>query len=190
MFVYLLTANNLFAKIKERKSAHKPPKYVSVEDFQKVFIASHRLCWKTLLALAYSSVGRRGELLNLTWSDIDFDEQNVSFRPKEASEFLLAWETKDHESRVIPVPFRTIQLLVDLQSIADERNSYVFVSRDRLSHILFQRSEGTWRSGYELINNLTRDLKVICRRAEVSSFFFTIYGGRVSLIGQMFCLFM
>ncbi len=167
---YLTSMNNPFAKIKERKFAPKPLRYVSIEEFRKVFTASHRLWWKALLALAYSSGGRRDELLNLTWANIDFEALNVSFVPKEASKFLLAWEPKDHESRVIPVPSRTIQLLVDLQVIADERNPYVFVSGDRLAHILFRRSEGTWKADYELINNLTRDLKVLCRRAEVSSF--------------------
>lgn len=167
---YLPTANNPFAKIKERKFAPKPPGYVSMEEFQKVFSASHRLWWKALLALAYSSGGRRDELLNLTWANIDFDAQNVSFVPKEASKFLLAWEPKDHESRVIPIPPRTIQLLVDLQAIADERSPYVFVSGDRLAHILLRRYKGTWKADYELINNLTRDLKVICRRAGVGCF--------------------
>jgi len=167
---YLPSMDNPFAKIKERKFAPKPQRYVSIEEFRKVFKASHRLWWKALLTLAYSSGGRRDELLNLTWANIDFDAQNVSFVPKETSKFLLAWEPKDHESRVIPVPSRTIQLLVDLQAIADERNPYVFASGDRLAHILFRRSEGTWKADYELINNLTRDLKVICRRAEVGSF--------------------
>ncbi len=167
---YLPTANNPFAKIKERRFAPKPPRYVSIEEFQKVYKASHRLWWKALLVLAYTSGGRRDELLNLTWADIDFDAQNVSFVPKQASKFLLAWEPKDHESRVIPVPPRTIQLLVDLQAIADERSPYVFVSGDRLAHILSRRSNGTWKADYELINNLMRDLEVICRRAGVGSF--------------------
>jgi integrase len=60
--------------------------------------------WKTLLTLSYTSAGRRDELLNLTWADVDFDRQNVRFSPKEASEFLLAWEPKDHEGRTIPIP--------------------------------------------------------------------------------------
>ena len=118
---YLRAASNPFAKIKERKFAPKPPKYVTIEEFQEVFRASHRLWWKALLALTYTSGGRRDELLNLTWADIDFDAQNVEFLPKQASKSLLAWKPKDHESRIVPVPPRTIQLLVDLQAVADER---------------------------------------------------------------------
>jgi len=167
---YLRAASNPFAKIKERKFAPKPPKYVTIEEFQEVFKASHRLWWKALLALAYTSGGRRDELLNLTWADVDFDAQNVGFLPKKASRFLLAWEPKDHESRIIPVPPRTIQLLVDLQDVADERSPYVFVSGDRLAHILWRRSKGTWKDNYELINNLTRDLEVIYHWAEIESF--------------------
>jgi integrase len=61
-------------------------------------------------------------------------------------------------------------IFLSWQWVADERNPYVFVSRNRSAHILFRCSEGTWRSEYELINNLTRDLKVICRSDEVNSF--------------------
>lgn len=167
---YLCAQSNPFAKIKERKSAPKPPKYVTTEAFQEVFKASHRLWWKALLTLAYTSGGRRDELLNLTWADIYFDVQIVGFLPKQASESLLAWVPKDHESRIVPVPSRTIQLLVDLQAEADERSLYVFVSGDRFAHILWRRSKGAWKSDCELINNLTRDLKVICRWAQTKSF--------------------
>ena len=167
---YLLAQNNPFAKIKERRFAPKPPKYVTIEAFQEVFKASHRLWWKALLTLAYTSGGRRDELLNLTWADIDFDVQSVKFLLKQASKSLLVWEPKDHESRIVPVPSRTIQLLADLQDVADERSPYVFVSGDRFSHILRRRLKGTWKTDCELINNLTRDLEVICRWAKIKNF--------------------
>jgi len=63
---YLAEGTNPFAKIKERRMADKPPKYVSPEDFNKVFKVCRNLWWKTFLTLAYTSAGRRDELLNLT----------------------------------------------------------------------------------------------------------------------------
>lgn len=167
---YLAEGTNPFAKIKERTVAAKPPKYVSAEEFNKVFNASKNLWWKAFLTLAYTSAGRRDELLNLTWSDIDFEDQNVSFLPKQASEFILAWEPKDHESRVVPIPPETVQLLANLQVESDEGSSYVFIEANRLKHILRRRSEGTWQPDNEIVNNLTRSLEVICRKAKVEFF--------------------
>jgi integrase len=167
---YLIAGNNPFAKISQRKIAPIQPRYVPIEKFQKVVKVSQRLSRKTLLTLAYTSGGRRDELLNLTWADVDFEAQNVRFVPKQASDNLLTWEPKDHENRVIPIPEQTIQLLVDLQAVTTEKSPYVFVSGDRMAHILSRNSKGTWKDGYELINNLTRDLKVLCRKAGVGSF--------------------
>lgn len=177
---YLAEGTNPFAKIKQRTVAAKPPKYVSTEEFNKVFKASKNLWWKAFLTLAYTSAGRRDELLNLTWSDIDFENQNVSFLPKQASEFILAWEPKDHESRVIPIPPETVQLLANLQAESDEDSPYVFIKTNRLKHILRRRSEGTWQPDNEIVNNLTRSLEVICRKADVE--FFTPHDLRRSCI--------
>ena len=177
---YLAEGTNPFAKIRERTVAAKPPKYVSTEEFNKVFKASKSLWWKAFLTLAYTSAGRRDELLNLTWSDIDFENQSVGFFPKQASESILAWEPKDHESRVVPVPPQTVQFLANLQGESDEGSPYVFIKTNRLKHILNRRSQGTWQLDYELVNNLTRSLEVICRKAEVE--FFTPHDLRRSCI--------
>ena len=123
---YLVEGTNPFAKIKERIMAANPPKYVSAENLYKVYRACKNLWWKAFLTLAYTSGGRRDELLNLTWADIDFDSQNTSFEPKKASDLLLAWEPKDCESRVIPIPKETVQLLTNPQAESDEGNPYVF----------------------------------------------------------------
>jgi len=177
---YLVEGTNAFARIKQRKVAARPPKYVSAEEFNKVFKASKSLWWKVFLALAYTSAGRRDELLNLTWADVDFENQNISFCPKQASEFILAWEPKDHESRVIPIPPETVQLLANLQAESDESSPYVFIKTSRLKHILRRRSQGIWQPEDELINNLIRSLKVIYRNAKVG--FFTPHDLRRSCI--------
>ncbi len=167
---YMEEGTNPFVKIKQRRVAAKPPKYISVEDFNKVFKVCNRLWWKVFLTLAYTSAGRRDELLNLTWADVDFENQNVSFLPKKTSDFMLEWEPKDHESRMIPVPPETIQLLANLQAESDEGSSYVFIKTDRLKHILKRRAKGTWQSDYELVNNISRSMEVICRRAKIKFF--------------------
>ena len=92
--------------------------------------------------MAYTCSGRRDELLNLTWADIDFEGQNVSLSRKEASDIILAWELKDHEARTVPIPPETIRLLIDMQLTTEESSPYIFVSKGRLAHILFRRAKG------------------------------------------------
>jgi len=167
---YMAEGTNPFANIKERKVASPTNRYVSVDEFKKVYAACRGLWWRTLLTLAYTSAGRRDELLNLTWLDIDFDSKNVRITPKRESDNILAWEPKDHESRVVPIPPETIQLLADMQVEADETSPYVFVSDQRLVRILSRRSTGLWKPNSELINNLMRDLTTIICRAKVDAF--------------------
>ena len=167
---YLAEDANPFASIRQRKTTAEPPEYVSPEEFGKCFQVANNLWWRVFMMLAYTSAGRRDELLNLTWSDIDFEQQNVGFLPKKASDLVLAWQPKDRESRVVPIPPEAIQLLADLQVESDENNPYVFITTLRWKHILKRRKEGTWQPDFELINNLTRSMNVICRRANVKLF--------------------
>ena len=90
--------------------------------------------------------------------------------PKKATPRQLAWQPKDHEPRTIPIPQETVQLLANLQAESDEGNPYVFLTMDRLNHVLRRRAEGTWQSDFELANNLTRSVEVVCRHAEVEYF--------------------
>ena len=122
------------------------------------------------MSLAYTSAGRKDELLNLTWADIDFENNNVSFTPKKASKRILAWEPKDHEGRIVPIPEKVILLLADLQSEADESTSYVFITGARLDHILERRATGKWHETSEIINNMLTRLKVFCKWAGVPLF--------------------
>ncbi len=177
---YLEEGCNPFANIRPRRFAPKPPYYVPLEDFQRVFSRAPKLWWKALLALAYTSGGRRDELLNLTWSDIDFETQTVRFVPKRSSEVILAWEPNDHQIREVPIPSETLQLLVNLQFETEEAGPYVFISKARLLHILKRRSQGNWEPDSEIVNNLIRDLKVICRHVAVNPF--TVHDLRRSCI--------
>ena len=167
---YLAEGTNPFERIKQRKLADKPPKYVSLENFAGVYEAANNLWWEVFFSVAYTTAGRRDEILNLTWLDIDFENQTVRFSPKDASTKILSWEPKDHESRTIPIPEEIVLLLAKLQAENDEGNPYVFIKTKRLNHILNRRKIGTWQSDFELINNLTRSIGVICSRADVEVF--------------------
>ena len=103
-------------------------------------------------------------------ADIDFESQNVKFVPKKDSELSLAWEPKDHESRIIPVPPETVQLLADLQGEAQLGSPYIFVSMQRLKHLLESKERNTLKPDADLVNNVLRKLKTRCRHAGIKEF--------------------
>jgi integrase len=80
--------------------AQKPVMYVSVEEYKALMRASEKLWWKAFISLAYGSGLRCGEILNLTWADIDFANQLIRITTKKAGVGILEWEPKDHENRV------------------------------------------------------------------------------------------
>jgi len=167
---YMPAGQNPFAKIRERKVTFKPVRYVKVEDLLVLLDRAQNTWWKALITLAYISGGRRDELLNLTWADVDFARGSVCFSPKEASEQLLAWEPKDHEVGVIPVPELAVQVLADLQNEVEEGSPHVFICEKRLAHIPSRRKKNAWDDRCDLVNNLIRDLQVMCARACIESF--------------------
>ena len=61
-------------------------------------------------------------------------------------------------------------MLVNLQFETEEESPYVFISKARLCHILDRRSKGDWEPDSEIVNNLVRDLKVMCRHTTVNPF--------------------
>ncbi|MCK4294776.1 MAG: tyrosine-type recombinase/integrase [Planctomycetes bacterium] len=63
-------------------------------------------------------------------------------------------------------------MLLNLQLETEEASPYVFISKARLLHILNRRSRGDWEPDSEIVNNLVRDLKVICRHAGANPFTF------------------
>jgi len=60
------------------------------------------------------------------------------------------------------------RLLVDMLTNAPEGHCYIFVSPKRLERMRERRKIGKWNPRSELVNNLTRDFNVICRRANVA----------------------
>jgi integrase len=57
---------------------------------------------------------RKSELLNLTWSDVDFAEMTVEVAPKENTDETWEWKIKDTDRRSLPLIEGVDQLLIDL----------------------------------------------------------------------------
>jgi len=165
---YLSESQNPFAKLKKRKIAQQPLRYVSVDEYSALRDAAQNLWWRALFSMAYGSGLRRNEILTMTWADIDFENQKIYVIPKKETAETFEWEPKDHENRVVPMADETAQLLVDLQVQAKVGFPYIFVSPARLERIRKRQKIGKWNSRSEIINNLGRDFNNLRCRAGVA----------------------
>ncbi|OHB53998.1 MAG: hypothetical protein A2Y12_04955 [Planctomycetes bacterium GWF2_42_9] len=61
---------------------------------------------------------RRGELLNLCWQDIDFENKTVDVQPKSDTAHTWQWHVKDTERRGLPLTEELVELLAFHQAQA------------------------------------------------------------------------
>jgi integrase len=167
---YLHENQNPFLKIKQRKNTLAPLRYVTVQEYKKLLESTNDLWWKTIIAIAYGSGLRREEILNLIWSDIDFEKRQIKVTAKQQTEKTIEWEPKDHEMRILPMTEQASQFLADLQLLCLEGHPYPFISPARFRQIKNRTRQGTWNSISSTQNNLIRDFEVIQRRAGISKF--------------------
>lgn len=143
----------------------------SAQDFTQESNSLTSVRWDLLIIVALSTALRRGELLNCTWGDIDFEEQNIKVSPKADTPATWEWSIKDTDRRTLPLTDELTQLLADHQSRQFEGYPYVFVPPTRYDWIQRElRGKGIWTysdSQLKVVNNFTRDFDYILEKASV-----------------------
>ncbi len=74
--------------------------------------------------------------------------------------------------RMIPLPAKTVNLLAAWQSMAPEGCPYVFMKEARWAYYHRQVERGRWRASQDLLNNLLKRFKRLCRRADTRPYTF------------------
>ncbi len=143
--------------------------------------AAPSLWWRVLIRLAYTTGLRRGEMLNLQWDDIDFAGGVVKVQAKRAGvtticgrllPTTLAWESKSHNNRQVPVPAATLEALADLRDYSamtdhdgqrPPQTAYVFISLRRMATIgrYMEAHSGRLSPSYVLVTNMRREFTKI-----------------------------
>jgi len=166
---YLLPHQNPFARIKQRKESPKCVRYLKAAEFTSIISAAPDGWWRAFLLVAYTTAARLSEVLNLTWEDVDFEQNRIRIARKEAAGNLESWEPKDHEHRLLPAPAPAVQELALLQQSCAEGCPYVFLSGDRLRRIQDAKKSGRWSGRQLVMNNLHRQFKAIRKKAGVAA---------------------
>jgi integrase len=149
-----LIRENPFHEMRQEKIAQRPWQFISPTAFRSLIEASPSLRWQGLITLGYCCGLRLGEVLNLTWSDVDFERSQVRVVRKDASECRVAWTPKDKDMRIVPLPNLGVAVLVDLQLVATDGQEYVFVN-----------GKGPAKGGRMKRLNMWRDFQAIRKKA-------------------------
>jgi integrase len=144
----------------------------AAQDLTEKSNEQKRLRWDLLIVVALSTGLRRGELLNCTWKDIDFEEQTIKVSPKANTAETWEWLIKDTDRRILPLTDMLTQLLVDHQGRQPEGHPYVFVPPARYDYIQNElRAKGKWtysNSRSKVVTGFTPGFGKILRRAGVT----------------------
>ncbi len=167
-----LIQRNPFAGAAKGKTQSKRMRIFSPGEVEAMLGACPNQWWPVFLKLAVTTGLRKSELLNLQWADVDFDAGSITVARKDAGRFtvngetypILAWETKVHEERTVPLPGGVADMLRRLQ-LRSGGTRYVFLSLERLEAIDGRMKAGRWRPTADLVNNLNRGFEAIQRAA-------------------------
>ena len=122
-----LIHENPFSGIRQEKVAQRPWQYIDPAACRQLIEASPSLRWRGMIMLGYCCGLRLGEVINLTWSDADFERHQLQVARKTGSQARLAWTPKDKDARIVPLPGAAVTVLVELQLVAADGQEYVFV---------------------------------------------------------------
>ncbi|MHC4525058.1 MAG: tyrosine-type recombinase/integrase, partial [Planctomycetota bacterium] len=171
---------NPFKHVDTPKVRKKKIRVYSDVEGQRILKAAHRYSlewdlqyrpqWDLLIILSLATGMRRSELLNCTWSDIDFEQQIINITPKEDTKGTWCWYIKDSDERTLPLTDEVAQLLADHQGKQPDGYPYVFVPVGRYEAIQMLRAEGQWKysdSRLKVVNNFTPQFEKILKAAHV-----------------------
>lgn len=152
-----LIHENPFQGLRQEKIAQRPWQFVGPAEYRRLIEASPSLRWRGMIALGYCCGLRLGEVLNLTWADVDFERSHVRVARKDAAKQRVAWTPKDKDMRIVPLPSPAVSNLVELQLAAADGQEYVFVNR-----------KGPAQGGRVKRQNIWRVFQAIRRKAGVA----------------------
>lgn len=152
-----LMHENPFQGLRQERVAQRPWQFVGPTEYRRLIAGSPSIRWRGMIALGYCCGLRLGEVLNLTWSDVDFERSLVRVARKDSAAARTAWTPKDKDMRTVPLPNPAVSILVELQLSAADGQEYVFVNR-----------RGPAQGGRVKRQNIWRDFQAIRRKAGVA----------------------
>ena len=120
--------HNPVASVEKLKVARRIPRYLSVEEIDKLLDACKGSHIYPIVMTAIHTGMRKSELLNLRWSDVDFDNREISIQPNKD------WHTKNYKPRkayMTPALYETLKEHREFHVRNGIRSDYVFTYRGK-----------------------------------------------------------
>ncbi|MGE5297408.1 MAG: tyrosine-type recombinase/integrase [Solirubrobacterales bacterium] len=162
--------------VRQPKVTRKKVRTYSIEECERMLCSAqeaqgrHPLRWDLLITMALTTGQRKSELLNLVWSDIDFDARTVEVQPKQDTPETWLWLVKDTDRRTLGLTDQVLSLLTALQASCPQGYPYVFVPPARYDRIQELRNSGKWTysdSRLRVIDNFDDQFNGIRERAGI-----------------------
>ena len=155
---------------RKKVQIYSPEECADLIRTAKEFSSKATLAWDAMIIVALCTGMRRGELLNTTWTDIDFAAKTIDVSPKKDTPATWKWHIKDNERRTLPLTENVVNLLAGMQAAQPEGYPYVFLPTCRYDHIQCRRQQGDWtiQHGVCPVNNFTRHFQKILLKAGIA----------------------
>ena len=154
-----IIVSNPFAGEKLAKVQSKQKRIFTVEEIDAMCDAG-RVWWTAFIRLGFTTGLRLGEMLSLTWADVDEDGMQVIVSAKRAGPSRLEWSAKSHTERRVPLCADTATALLPLK-LRGGGSPYVFIDRQRLDVLLNWQKNRKFVRSSQWLNNLPRDFGVL-----------------------------
>lgn len=128
---------NVASSVERMKVTKNPPRFLSQEEIKMLTEAAKDTYIYPLIVAALHTGMRKGELFNLKWVDIDFEQRIVTIQSKSD------WHTKNYKPRVIqltPVLYEVLREHRKQRSEKGVSSEYVFTYRGKRLRSNIKRS--------------------------------------------------
>jgi len=162
---------NPFKGLRSKRLTTKRWYRMKPEEYHSLLEVTPSLREKVAYAIFYTAGLRLHEAFNLTWDCLDFQKNLLFVMNREATPTVPPFSIKDHETRRIPLPPHTIDLLTQWQAEAPEGVPFILLTKERYERVKVKwqqvRTGGKpWKNRY-VINNVLRNFKSHIRRAGI-----------------------
>jgi integrase len=135
---------NPFDRLSNATKVERDWHYVTKDEYDRLVDATQNMNWRLLISLCRLAGMRRGEALNLAWSDINWESNYIRIIAKKE------WQPKDKNPRNIPLCPELQKILLEAYNRAESGQNQVV--------------EGI------VVENLWRDFNTLFQRAGVSKY--------------------
>lgn len=169
-----------------RDSAVGKPTYAAA-DIDRLLAVCPDNRWRLIVALAITTGMRRGEILNLTVSEVDYAAGVITIADKRQSPTTWPWQIKDAERRCVPIAPFVERILLRRHAELSGGQSYLCLTERRVEHLLSLQRSG--RLTHKLLKcpevNFRRKFIRLCTLAQVSYHtFHALRGSALSLLAD------